>query len=455
MPLFTPYRPHARALLRLGLPLIGSNLAQVLIGVTDAVMLGWYDVAALAAVTLAHSIWFVIFIVGSGFGFAVLPMVASALAAGDETQVRRVTRMGMWISALFALIVMPPLIWSEPVLRAMGQGETMAALARDYLAIAALGMLPALLVMVLKNYLAALERAQAVFWFTVVTALVNIAVNWLLIFGNLGFPELGLRGAAIASVSVHVSGLVAFCVYAARVTPEHALFARLWRPDREAFGRVFRLGWPIGLTNLAETGLFAATAVMMGWLGAVPLAAHGVALQLSSLTFVVHLGLSQAATVRAGAAAGRRDLPDLRTGARAAIGLSAGFAAVTVVVYLGLPELLVGLFVDPDDPARPQIVAVGAALMRVAALFQLVDGLQVVTLGLLRGLQDTRAPMVYAGLAYWAVGFPAGYVLGITLGFGGVGVWMGLVVGLGLAAASLLWRFWGEVRRREAAFAEP
>lgn len=449
MPLFNAYREHVRALLRIGLPLIGSNLAQVVIGVTDAVMLGWYDVAALAAVTLAHSVWFVIFIVGSGFAFAVLPMVASALASGDDTQVRRVTRMGMWISTLFALLVMPPLIWSEPALKAMGQGDVTAGLARDYLAIAALGMPPALLVMVLKNYLAALERTAAVFWFTVITALLNVVVNWLLIFGNFGFPELGVRGAAIASLSVHLSGLVAFCVYAARVTPEHALFSRLWRPDWEAFGRVFRLGWPIGLTNLAETGLFAATAIMMGWLGAVPLAAHGVALQLTSLAFVVHLGLSQAATVRAGAAAGRRDMADLRVGARAAIGLSVAVAAVTVTLYLAVPELLVGLFVDPDDPARPEIMAVGVTLLTMAALFQLVDGLQVVALGLLRGLQDTRVPMIYAAVAYWGVGFPAGYVGGFVLDGRGIGVWTGLVVGLGLAAVSLLWRFWGEVRRRE------
>ena len=196
MHVFSAYRPHARGLLTLGLPLVGSHLAQVAIGVTDAVMLGWYDVAALAAVTLAHSIWFVIFIVGSGFAFAVLPLVASAEGAGETRQVRRVTRMGLWLSILYGLVMLPPLIWSKPLLLAMGQGDHVAALAADYLWITAFAMIPALLSMVLKNYLAALERSQPVLWITVAAAVLNGGLNYLLIFGAFGFPELGLRGAA-------------------------------------------------------------------------------------------------------------------------------------------------------------------------------------------------------------------------------------------------------------------
>ena len=442
------YRPHVAGLLGLGLPLIGSHLAQVAIGVTDALMLGWYDVEALAAATLAHSIWFVIFILGSGFAFAVMPMVAQAIGSGDDRQVRRVTRMGMWISILFGLAVMPALIWSRPLLELMGQTEIVATLAQTYLAITAVAMVPALLVMVLKSYLSSLERTQVVLWITLAGAGVNIALNYILIFGKLGLPEMGIAGAATASLTVHVLSFLAFAVYAAQVTREHTLFARFWRPDWEAFWQVFRLGWPIGITNLAETGLFAATAVMMGWLGPVPLAAHGVAIQLASLTFVVHLGLSQAATVRAGAALGRGDLDFLRLGARAVTGLSILFAIVTMVVYLSVPELLVGLFVDPADPRRPEILAIGVVLLSVAALFNTVDGLQVIALGLLRGLQDTRTPMILAAVSYWVFGFPAGYVFGFVLDFGAPGVWAGLVCGLAVAALTLLWRFWAEFARR-------
>ena len=437
-----PYTKHATALLALGLPLVGSHIAQILISVTDTVMLGWYSVDALAAVSISTSLAFVLFIVGSGFAFAVMPMVAAAMADGSEAQVRRVTRMGLWISALYGLAVMPVLIWSKVVMLALGQDAQIAQLSQDYLRIFSLGMVPGLLVMVLKNYLAALERTQIVLWVTVGAAILNGIANYMLIFGKFGAPELGIRGAAIASVMMQFATLVALVIYTSRVTPEHAMFQRFWRPDWEAFARVFRLGWPIGLTNLAESGLFAASAVMMGWLGPLPLAAHGIALQLASLTFVAHLGLSQAATVRAGNAMGRRDGRGLRDGALVASALSAAFAGLTIIMYLTIPEFLMGLFLDPGDPDRPAILAIGVGLLVVAALFQLVDGAQVVALGLLRGLQDTRAPMFYAAISYWVIGMPTSYVFGFTLGMDGIGIWLGLVVGLALAAVFLMVRFW-------------
>jgi len=436
------YRQHTRALLVLGLPLIGSHLAQLAMGVTDNLMLGWYDVTALAAATLSFSLFFVLFIVGSGFAFAVLPMVASAMAQDNEKQVRRVTRMGMWMSIIYGVVVMPPLIWSEPILLAIGQQPDIASLAQDFLRITAFGMIPALLVMVLKNFLAALQLTKAVLWITLGAAVLNVPVNYALIFGNLGAPELGIRGAAFATVLAQVISLIALCIYTARVTPEHAMFQRFWRPDPEAFRHVFHLGWPIGLTNLAESGLFSASALMMGWLGSQTLAAHGIAIQLASITFMVHVGLSQAATVRAGHAAGRADGQSLRDGARAATALSLLFASATMLLFLGLPETLLGLFIDPSDPQRPQILAIGVTLMALAALFQLVDAAQVMALGLLRGLHDTHVPMIHATVSYWLIGMPAGYAMGFLLGWGAVGIWLGLVVGLACAAALLMTRFW-------------
>ncbi|MEL7116318.1 MAG: MATE family efflux transporter, partial [Pseudomonadota bacterium] len=430
MPNRMSYPAHARALLVLGLPLVGSHLAQIAISMTDTIMLGWYAVEALAAVTLAASFAFTLFIVGSGFAFAVLPMVASAVEEGDETQVRRVTRMGMWISCLYGVAVMPLLIWSEPIFLALGQKPEIAALAGEYLGIFALGMVPSLLVMVLKSYLAALERTQVVFWITVAAAVLNGVLNYVLIFGNFGAPELGLSGAAIASVSMQVGSLLILGLYIAWALPAHALFQRIWRPDWEGFARVFRLGWPIGLTNLAESGLFSASSLLMGWLGAIPLAAHGIALQLASATFVFHLGMSQAATVRVGRAVGRRDPRGLRDGAAVATVVSFGFAMVTVVVFLAFPDVLMGLFVDPDDPDRPAIIAFGVTLLALAALFQLVDGAQVIALGVLRGLQDTRVPMIYAAISYWGVGVPSSYLLGFPLEMGAAGIWLGLVIGL-------------------------
>ena len=450
------YPEHSRAILTLGLPLVGGHLAQVAIGVTDTVMLGWYGVEALAAVTLGSTVFFVLFIFGSGFAWAVMPMVASLHAEGDEIGVRRTTRMGLWLSAGFGLLALPVLIWSEAVLRAIGQSAELAAAASAYLRVAGLGIVPALLVMVMKSYLAALERTQVVLWITVVGAIVNGIANYALIFGNWGAPELGITGAALASVATHLVALAGVVLYAWWALPEHALFQRLWRPDWQMLTRVFRLGLPIGLTSLSEVGLFAASAMMMGWLGTVPLAAHGIALQLASVTFMVHMGLSNAATIRAGNAYGRNDPPHMKKGALVVTAMSLAMAAMTIALFLLLPEPLLSLFMERDEPQRAQILAIGTGLLAMAALFQLVDGAQVIALGLLRGVQDTRVPMIFAAVSYWGVGLPCSYLFGFVIGLDGIGVWLGLVIGLGVASLLLSARFWGvALRRLTAADREP
>ncbi|WP_282119882.1 MATE family efflux transporter [Ruegeria atlantica] len=436
------YGGHFRAISVLGLPLIGGHLAQFAIGLTDTVMLGWYGVEALAAVTLASSYFFVLFLFGAGFGLAVMPMVATAAAEEDETSIRRTTRMGLWLSLVYAAVMMPMLWWSYPIFLALKQDPQVAETASQYLRVAGWGLIPALLVMVLKSYLAALERTQIVLWITVAAAVVNAITNYALIFGNWGAPELGVMGAAIASVVTQVVSLVCVVIYAMRVLPEHSLFQRFWRPDWEMFLSVLRLGVPIGLTTLSEVSLFAMSAIMMGWLGQVPLAAHGIALNLASATFMVHLGLSNAATIRAGNALGRKDRPHLERGAIAVTGMSLVISVLTVILFLVYAEPLISLFMEPDDPQRPEILMIGTGLLAMAALFQLVDGAQVIALGLLRGLQDAKVPMVMAALSYWGVGITSSYYFGFVLGMDGIGVWLGLVLGLACAAVMLMARFW-------------
>lgn len=433
---------HMRAIAVLGLPLIGGHLAQFAIGLTDTIMIGWYGVPELAALTLAGSFFFTVFLFGSGFAWAIMPMVAQYASQGEDAQVRRSTRMALWLSFLFFLLAMPLMWFSEPLLLALGQPEGVALDAQTYLRIAGWGMLPALWVTCLKSYLAGLEHTRVVLWITVAAAVANALVNYLLIFGNWGFPELGISGAATASVASVTVSLILVVIYALRVLPEHQLFVRFWRADWEMFARVFALGWPIGLTTLAEVTLFAGSAVLMGWLGEVTLAAHGVAIQIATATFMIQLGLANAATVRAGNALGRGDADHLRRGALVVTALSFVAALASIAAILAAPGLLIGLFVDPQDPAREAIIATGKGLLILAALFQLFDAMQVIHLGVLRGLQDTRVPMIMAALAYWGVGMPAAWVLGFALGLGGQGVWMGLVLGLLAAAALLGWRFW-------------
>lgn len=437
------YPGHVRAILVLGLPLIGGHLAQFAITLTDTVMLGWYGVSELAAVTLASSYFFVFFMLGSGFALAVMPMVAAAAASGDETSVRRITRMALWLSLIYACVAMPVMIWSEAILLLMGQTEDVAILGAKYLRVAGWGLVPALLVMVLKSYLAALERTQIVLWITLIAALVNGVANYALIFGNWGAPELGIMGAAMASITTQIVSLVAVVLYAIWALPEHSMFQRFWRPDWEMFGRVFRLGLPIGLTTVCEVSLFTASALMMGWLGTLPLAAHGIVLSVAATTFMVHLGLSNVATIRAGNAFGRQDRRHMARGAVVVTVMSLVFAALTIVLFLTKPEPILSLFMESDNPQRSEILVIGVGLLAIAALFQLVDGAQAIALGLLRGVQDTTVPMVMAALSYWVIGIPTSYLLGFVFGLGGIGIWLGLVVGLACAGVFLMARFWG------------
>ena len=439
------YAGHFRALLVLGVPLIGGHLAQFAIGLTDTAMLGRYSAEALAAAVLGHTLFFVTFILGAGFSIAVMPMVAEADAKDDQLKVRRVTRMGMWLSVAYAVVMFPLFWWSGAILKSIGQQEHLADSAQVYLRIAGLGLLPALLTNVVKSYLAALERTQVVFWITVAAALANAAVNYVLIFGHCGAPELGIVGAAIASLVVQVVSIIGVVLYARWEFPNHELFARLWKVDGEVLKAVFLLGFPIGLTALSEVTLFAMSTTMMGWLGTVPLVAHGIAINIAGLTFMLHLGLSSAATVRAGNALGRGDYEHLAAGARMAIWMSMGFALVAVLVMVSIPRPLIALFISASDPNYEAVLTLGATLMLLAALFQFVDGAQAMALGLLRGVQDTKWPMILAAISYWLIGVSTGYGLAFVAGWEGVGVWLGLVAGLATASVLLMWRFWRQI----------
>ncbi|MBC6438763.1 MAG: MATE family efflux transporter [Rhodobacteraceae bacterium] len=440
----SPFRVHIRATLTLGLPLIGSQVATVAIGLTDTVMVGWYGVPELAAVALGASVYHVVMIIGMGLALAVMPLVAAAVASGNRVQARRVTRMGFWLAVIFSLATAPFFWFSGSVMIAIGQEPGLSQNVQDYLRIVGPGMVLMVLFLVLRSHLSALEHTRIVLWATLAGVVLNAVLNALLIFGTAGLPELGLRGAAVASLGTQGLMLLILVIYALRTrgVAEDDLFARFWHPDAEALCQVFRLGWPISLTLLSEAGLFTASVIMMGWIGQMELATHGIALQITSATFMVHVGLSAAATVRAGHAWGRNDLSGLRQGAFAALALSAAMVTLTVLMFLVIPGQLIALFLDPDDPLRPAIIALGIGFLAVAALFQLADAAQVMALGLLRGVQDTRVPMIYAVVSYWLCGVPVSYFLGFVLGLQGQGIWLGMVAGLVIAGTLMMARFW-------------
>ena len=438
-----PLALQIRSTLVLALPVIGSNLTQSLKHLTDAVMLGWYGVDELAGGVLAGTLFTITFIVGSGCAMAALPLAAAAEGSGQTWRVRRVVRMGLWLSLIFGLLVLWPLQRTEEFLLLLGQETVTAGLAGDYMRIAAWGLFPALAIMALKSFFMALVRPQVVLWSTLAGAVFNVFANYALIFGNWGFPELGIRGAAVATVVSHSFALlIMLAVLEARSAfRRYSLFSNFLRPDWPILKEVFRLGWPISATLIAETGFFAVTAIMMGWIDTESLAAHGIALEIAAFVFMIYLGLANAGTVMVGRAFGIADRTAIILASRAAIILCVLAVAVTVLVFVSIPVTLVSAFLDEDSGNTERVVEIGVALIYVAAAFQVGDALQVVALGLLRGLKDTHHPMIIAAVSYAVIGVPASYLFGFTFGGGAIGVWLGFVIGLGTAAALLLLRF--------------
>lgn len=436
------YQEHAKAVTSLALPLAGAQLAQFAVHMTDVLMMGRYGLNEAAALVLGSSYWFIIFIFLAGFAFAVTPLVANAVGSGDLAVVRRSTRMAMWISALTAVVVYPAFLFSEQVLVGLGQEPHIAAISAPYLIVIGIEMLPALVGLVLRSYFSALELAKITLTVSTGAVVVNIFLNWVLIFGNLGAPELGVVGAGLGSLIVSTLALIALVVYALRKTPQYDLFKNLAKPDWDMFRTIWRMGVPIGVTNLAEVGLFNAAQIMMGWISVVALAAHGFALQMAAVTFMIQIGLSQAATIRAGNAFGRGDELHLRRGALAVSILSLVMAGLAVIIFMSVPEFLISLFISPDEPQKDAVLATGASFLFFAAIFQFSDGGQVIALSLLRGLKDTTVPMWMATFSYWMVGLPVAYVCGFVLDWGGEGIWIGLLTGLTIAWVLMGWRFW-------------
>jgi MATE family multidrug resistance protein len=299
-----------------------------------------------------------------------------------------------------------------------------------------------MLFQVMRNFMSALERPG---WVLVISAAgipLNAIVCWSLIFGNLGMPELGLIGGGIGSAIVWTA--MALCLAIVILTDRQFrrfhLFGRFWRPDWPRFRQLFRLGGPIGLTMGFEGGVFSAAAYLMGLFGAPSVAAHQIALQIAATSFMVPLALGQATTVRVGLAYGRRDPAGIALAGWTAFGLSTAFMTVMAALMFAFPRELITLFLD-DTPANATVISLGVSFLLVAALFQIVDGWQVVGAGMLRGIHDTRVPMVFALFGYWAIGLGVGVALAFAMDWRGIGIWAGLAAGLGVVAVLMLWRW--------------
>lgn len=444
-----PWRQHIQRTFALGLPVVGAQLSQLAINTTDVLMIGQLGALPLAAVVLATQCFFVFFMFGTGFCMAVMPLAAEAVGAGDDLELRRAVRMGLWISALYATMVMLPLYFLEDLLLLAGQEPDVAALAGQYMRIALWGMIPALLFAALRSAVTAVEHAGILLWATIAGTLLNAALDYMLIFGKWGAPRLEVEGAAYASVGSGLLILVivaAYCAIKPRLK-ELELYARLWRADWAKFGEIIRLGLPISITIIAEAGLFIGASLMMGWFGTIALAAHGIALQLASIAFMIPLGLANVGTVRVGQAFGRKNPMAARRAGSTVLVLALLIALMAATLFWAAPEFLIRLFIDEAKPESPDVIRFAIPLLAFAAAFQLVDSAQAVASGNLRGLKDTRVPMVIAIISYWPIGMVIAFMLSQYTSLGGQGIWIGLAMGLTVAALALNLRFYRQTLR--------
>ncbi len=422
--------------LSLGLPLAGAQLAQMAINTTDVLMIGRLGAEELAASVLAFNFFMLLWFFGMGILQAVIPLAAKARGQKKPRDLRRAVRMGFWVSVLYCLPVWGLLFFTEHLLLAFGQDPHLAELAGIYMRLLQWTMLPALLIMAVRGFLTVMEKTQVVLWATIGGAIVNAVLDYLLIFGHFGFPRLELVGAGIASV-FSASTTFLFLLAYALVHPKlrrYYILGRIWRSDWPVFFQIVRLGAPIGLTIVAEGSLFTASAIMIGWLGTIPLAAHGIALQIASLTFMVPVGLSVAAMTRVSLAAGRDDKAGIGRAGWTSLGVTTAFMGFFAILFWTIPETLIGFYLDLDDPESMVVMGYGVSFLLVAALFQLADGGQIIGVNNLRGLGDTTVPLFYALFGYWVIGITLSLGLGFGLGWGGVGVWCGLAGGLASVA---------------------
>ncbi len=444
------WREEIRATFRLSWPLAAANLLQMLTYAIDVIFIARLGEEQLAASALAIALFGLVMWALSGLTGAVAPVAAAELGerAPALRTVRRSVRMALWLAVISGLGGVALCLLLGPLMRVTGQEPRIIALALEYNTILVVSMVPFLINNVLRSFVSTLDRPIFATAITAGGIFVNALANYAFIFGNLGAPELGLRGAAVATIITTLVTLLAYVV-AIRLDPRlhrYRIFGRWWSPDWQRFGHIVRIGTPIALTITAEAGIFGAAAFLMGNIGATQLAAHTVALQIAALAFQVPFGVGQAATIRVGYFYGARDPQGMKRAGWSAIVIGTGFMLLTALAMVTIPRPLLAIYIDPWDPANAELVGFALTYIVVAAAFQLFDGMQAVAAGALRGLQDTRIPMWIAAFAYWVPGIGTALVLGFATPLEGVGVWIGLATGLIVAAIMLGWRW----HRRDA-----
>ncbi|MFD2244677.1 MATE family efflux transporter [Pontibacter ruber] len=432
------YKEHFSKNFLLAYPVVLSQLGHIMVSVFDSLMVGQIGTVPLAAASLGNSIFMIVMVFGFGVSFSITPLIAAAEGRKNYTRISLLLLNGLFSNLLLGILLFVVGYFLSPYITYLNQPAEVVKLAVPYINVLFLSMVPLMIFQAFKQFAEGLSFTKQSMYITIFANALNIGLNYVLIWGKLGFPEMGMVGAAWATLISRVIMAVMmgiFVLYANRfeifrrfITFRHLSFIHMYR--------IFKLGLPISGQMLFEMGAFSFSAIMIGWLGAKELAAHQIAINVASVTYMMASGIAAAATIRVGNQKGLRNFRAMRMAGLSSFAMGAIFMTVSGLLMVLGNDLIPMLYIDD-----PEVIRIASYLLIIAALFQISDGVQVVGLGALRGLEDVRIPGLISLIAYWVIGLPVGYVLCFKAGFGVNGIWTGLLVGLSVAAVLLFWRF--------------
>jgi MATE family multidrug resistance protein len=432
------YKLHIKMLLKLAVPVSIGQLGHIMLGVVDSFMVGKLGAEPLAASALANSLFFLIMVFGIGMSHAITALVAIAFGENKKEECGVIVRQGLLVNLIFGFILTFLTYLAAEFIYFLDQEPVVAKLTESYLAILSISIIPFMLFQTYRQFVEGLSDTKTPMFIAIIANIVNIFGNWVLIFGNLGLPALGLDGAGFATlITRSFMGLsMMFFVIKAAKYKEFDPTLRFKSINYDKIKQLIKIGFPSGITYSLEVGAFSFAAIMIGWLGSSALAAHQIAINLASISYMVVLGISSAATIKVGNANGSKNIIDVKHAGYSAILLGLVFMSFTGIVLISFNEFLPSLYINDAE-----VIGMASSLLIVAALFQLSDGVQAVGLGVLKGLTDVKIPMFITLIAYWLIALPIGYVLGFTFEFNIIGIWLGLLIGLTVAAILFVVRF--------------
>lgn len=443
------YLPHYRQTLHLAYPIVLGQISHILITIADNTMIGNYGSLSLAAATFANSLFAIIVMLGIAATWVITPLVATAQTAGNIAECRKWLKHSLTVYPVLGVIFCAAIFVLSFFADYFGQSPDVVELAVPYVQVLAVSMIFIMIFQVFKQFMDGLGQTKEPMYINFAAAGLNIVLNYVLIFGKWGFPPMGALGGGIASLLARVfaAGAIAWRFFTLPKFAEYVRQLRTVAHERYYTLKLLKLGIPVGFQSVFEVSAFAFATIMVGWLGAAQLAAHQIALNIATITFMIASGISAAGSIRIAQEFGQKNRPAMLRAGIAAYHLVIAFMGFCALMIALLRHWLPSFYVRPDDPSAELMMNVSAQLLIYAALFQISDGTQVVGMGILRGIQDVKAPTIIALIAYWVIGLPVGYVLGFYLGMGVSGVWLGLALALTFAAVFLGFRFFNKGKR--------